>query len=84
MVDEKCECNPRIVVDGDRVTITGICQSCIAQSEKRDCVHDWAHIEDHHVICKKCKHTADLCWTCESEKTPTRDGGLVCLKCNPQ
>lgn len=49
-----------------------------------DCVHEWAHIEDHHVICRKCKHTADLCWTCESEKTKTRDGELVCLKCNPQ
>jgi hypothetical protein len=52
--------------------------------EKRICVHEWAHIEDHHVICRKCKHTADLCWTCEEEETKTRDGGLVCLKCNPQ
>lgn len=48
------------------------------------CVHEWSHIEDHHVYCHKCKATADLCWTCESEKTKTRDGGLVCLKCNPQ
>lgn len=48
------------------------------------CEHKWAHIEDHHVICEKCKHTADLCWTCESEKTKTSTSALVCLKCNPQ
>lgn len=48
------------------------------------CKHKWAHIEDHHVICELCKHTADLCWTCETEKTTTAGGALVCLKCNPQ
>lgn len=48
------------------------------------CQHKWAHIEDHHVICELCKHTADLCWTCETEKTKTAVGAMVCLKCNPQ
>lgn len=52
--------------------------------EQFSCDHEWAHVEDHHVICRKCKKTADLCWTCESEKTKARDGCLVCVKCNPQ
>jgi glutaredoxin len=51
---------------------------------QQNCDHQWSHIEDHHVYCHKCKKTADLCWTCETEKTKTADGRLVCLKCNPQ
>ena len=47
---------------------------------KQICEHKWAHIEDHHVICEKCKHTADLCWTCESEQEKV-GGRLVCPKC---
>ncbi len=56
-----------------------------AQTERRvdpqqNCDHKWAHIEDHHVICEKCKHVADLCWTCEAEKQDV-GGVLVCLNC---
>lgn len=48
--------------------------------EKPKCEHEWAHIEDHHVYCPKCKKTADLCWTCEAEKQDI-NGRLVCPKC---
>lgn len=51
---------------------------------KRICEHEWSHIEDYHFFCAKCKATADLCGKCSTEKTATRAGGLVCLKCNPQ
>jgi len=51
-----------------------------ALTQKQKCEHKWAHIEDHHVICEKCKHTADLCWTCEAEKENV-NGRLVCPKC---
>jgi len=48
------------------------CAAKIAANALRDtnvpCVHKWAHIEDHHVICEKCKHVADLCWPHENEK----------------
>lgn len=40
----------------------------VTLSEKPKCDHEWAHIEDHHCICRKCNHVADLCWECEKER----------------
>jgi len=63
------------------------CDTCTAKAaltERPVCQHKWAHIEDHHVICEKCKHVADLCWPHENEK-PCRECGEKAkqdLKCN--
>jgi len=64
--------------------VAGEVLSEMKQTEKRKCEHEWSHIEDYHFFCAKCKTTADLCGTCSTEKTTTREGGLVCLKCHPQ
>jgi hypothetical protein len=71
-----------VVHDGEQ------CKKCFEVRTKpkkqvdlqQSCDHKWSHIEDHHVYCPKCKKTADLCFTCETEKQNV-GGILVCLNC---